>query len=342
MTPRCIGLPLTLVLLALTLFAPGLHAQGVVNVYTSRHYDTDAELHGLFTQKTGIRVNSIEGNADELLARMRNEGDLSPADVFVAVDAGRLQKAVDQGVFTPFESDVVEQNIPDFMRHDQGLYIGLSKRVRVLYLSDRVASDFVTTYADLADPRLKGKVLIRSSGNVYNQSLLASFIANYGQADTEAWARGVVDNMARVPQGGDTSQIRALAAGVGDVAVGNHYYFARMLVLGDASDKAAAQTVRLVFPDQQGRGAHTNISGIGLIKTAPNRDNAIRYIEFLTTPEAQAIYALKNFEYPAVEGLELPEVLKSFGEFKSDTLNAAELGRYNRDAVEAMDRAGWR
>ncbi|MEO0587066.1 MAG: extracellular solute-binding protein, partial [Planctomycetota bacterium] len=302
-----------MLLVALFMLSPTTLAQGEVNVYTSRHYDTDQELHALFTQKTGIKVNSIEGNADELLARLRSEGDLSPADVFVAVDAGRLQKAVDQGVFAPFESDVVTHNIPDFMRHDQGLYVGLSKRVRVIYLSDRVAPDLATTYADLADPKLRGKVLIRSSNNVYNQSMLAAFVAAYGPAETEAWAQGVVANMARTPQGGDTSQIRALAAGVGDVAVGNHYYFARMIELGDESDRQAAKTVRLVFPDQDGRGAHTNISGVGLIKSAPNRENAIRYIEFLTTPEAQEIYALKNFEYPAVSGLELPEVLGNLG-----------------------------
>lgn len=333
-----------LVVLALMLgcVADTVQAQGVVNVYSARHYDTDDEMYALFTERTGIDVNVIEGDTDALLARLRREGELSPGDVFIAVDAGRLHKAVEQDALQPAGSAVLTERIPAGLRHPDGLWFGLSKRVRVIFLSDRVPADLVTTYEGLADPQLNGRLLIRSSQNIYNQSLLASLIAHYGIDHVQGWAGSIVGNMARTPQGGDTDQIRALAAGEGDIAVANHYYFARMLAGSNDSDRTAAASVRLVFPNQDGRGAHVNVSGAAVLKHAPNRDNAVALIEFMTTPEAQRLYALANHEYPVIDGLELSEVLLGFGEFEQDALNAAELGRLNREAVRVMDRAGWR
>ena len=317
-------------------------AQNEVNVYSSRHYDTDDALYRQFESDTGIKVNLIEGDTDALLTRLEREADLSPADVFIAVDAGRLHQAVERGVLQPVESETLAQRIPENLRHPEGLWFGLSQRVRVFLLSPEVPADFVTTYEQLADPKIDGGLLVRSSSNIYNQSLVASLVAHHDEAWVEDWAEGVVENFARTPQGGDRDQINAVAAGEGEVAVANHYYYARMLAGEDEADREAASKLRLVFPNQDGRGAHVNISGAGVVEGAPNRENAIRFIEYLTTPEAQAVFALANYEYPVVEGVELPEVLKGFGEFKADTLNAAELGNNNREAVKVMDRAGWR
>lgn len=314
----------------------------VVNLYSSRHYDTDAVLYQQFEKDTGIQVNVIEGDTDALLTRISREGDLSPADVFIAVDAGRLHKAVELGVLQPVESEVLSERIPENLRHPEGLWFGLSQRVRVILLSPDVPADFVTTYEQLADPKIDGGLLLRSSSNIYNQSLVGSLLAHHGPEWTEQWAKKVVGNFARTPQGGDRDQIRAVAAGEGEVAVANHYYFARMLTGDNAGDRAAASKLRLVFPNQSDRGAHVNVSGAGVLKNAPNQQNAIRFIEYLTTADAQRQYALANHEYPVVEEVELTEVLKGFGEFKSDELNAAELGNNNRDAVRVMDRAAWR
>ncbi|MEM1213576.1 MAG: Fe(3+) ABC transporter substrate-binding protein [Planctomycetota bacterium] len=327
---------------ALLLPAPAAQAEQVVNIYSSRHYDSDDKLFAQFTEATGIQINLIEGKADELLARIKREGDLSPADLFITVDAGRLHLAVEAGVLQPIASPTLNDRIPENLRHPQGLWFGLSQRVRCIFLSNNVEPTYVTTYAELADPRLDRGLLIRSSSNIYNQSLLASLIANQGTSATQAWANGVVKNMARRPQGGDTDQLRALAAGEGEVAVANHYYYARMIAGNSAADKMAASKIRIVFPDQNGRGAHVNVSGAGVLKTAPNKANAVKFLEFMTTPEAQTLWALENHEYPVIEGLPLTPVLQSFGMFKPDTLNAATLGDNNAEGKRIMDRAGWR
>lgn len=334
---------LTLII-ALALFTVAMPhwAEGVLNIYSSRHYDSDDELYQKFTEATGIEVNLIEGDTDALLTRLTQEGDLSPADIFIAVDAGRLHKAVEADILQPVSSDVLEAAIPESLRHPDGLWFGLSKRARVILLSRDVSEDYVTTYAGLAESRLNGELLIRSSSNIYNQSLVASMIENLGAAATQDWADGVVANLARVPQGGDRDQIRAVAAGEGKVAVSNHYYYARMLAGDDEADRQAAAKLRLVFPNQGDGGTHVNVSGAGVIKTAPHKENALKFLEFMTTPEAQQLWALANFEYPVIEGLALPEVLQGFGAFEADTLNAAKLGENNREAVRIMDRAGWR
>lgn len=331
--PLALALPL--------LFAPvAAVAQGEVNLYTARHYDTDQAVYDAFTAKTGIEVNTIEDDADALLARIRLEGTLSPADLFLAVDAGRLQLAVDRGVLEAVKAPALEARIPANLRHPEGLWFGLSKRVRVILRAPGATA--VDTYAGLAAPSLRNELLVRSSSNIYNQSLVASILANEGEAAAQAWSNGVVANLARTPQGGDRDQVRAAAAGEGSVAVVNHYYFARMLVGDNAADRAAAEKLTLVFPDQSGRGAHVNVSGAGVVKGAPNRENALRFLEFLASDEGQKLYALANFEYPVVPGVALSEVLAGMGAFKEDSLNAAQLGEHNRAAVKLMDRAGWR
>lgn len=330
------------VLFCATLLSGAARAEEVVNVYTSRHYDIDDAVYKAFTDKTGIKVNLIEGDSDALLARLKREGALSPADVFLTVDAARLHRAVEQGIFAPITEKSLLDRVPADLRHPQGLWIGLTKRARVLIVSrDRVKEGEVTKYADLADPKLKGKVLVRSGNNAYNQSLVASLIATEGGDKAAAWVKGLVANLARKPQGGDRDQIRGVAAGEGDVAVSNHYYFVQML-RGDQADRDAAAKVRLVFPDQDGRGTHVNISGAGILKTSKNRANAVKLLEHLTSPEAQSTFAVANGEYPVVDGVELSPELKSFGTFKSNGVNGATLGENNRQAVRMMDEAGWR
>ena len=318
-------------------------AEEVVNVYSARHYDTDDQLIKRFTDETGIKVNIIEGKSDTLLARIKQEGDLSPADVFITVDAGRLRMAEDQGIFQPTRSKVLETRLPKSVRHPDGLWFGLTKRARVIVASkDRVPADLKLDYEDLADPSWKGRVLIRSSSNIYNQSLVASLIAANGESGAEEWCRGIVSNLARTPQGGDTDQIRAVAAGEGDVAVVNHYYLARLIGSQKQADRDVASKVRVIFPNQDGRGTHVNVCGGGVVKTAPNQENAVKFLEFLASDAAQRKFAEGNYEYPAVVDIPASSVLVDFGPYKTDSLNASTLGANNKKAVRTMDRAGWR
>jgi len=325
----------------------GLGAQGAqaeeVNLYSSRHYDTDVALYQAFTDETGIEVNLIEGDADQLIERIKAEGRNSPADVLITVDAGRLWRAEDAGLLQPVSSAVLEERIPAKLRHPAGQWFGLSQRLRgIVYARDRVDPGEITSYEELADPKWQGRVCIRSSTNVYNQSLVASMIEANGVEETEAWAEGLVDNLARPPQGGDTDQIQAVAAGECDVAVVNHYYFVRLIESESEDDRAVADKVDIVFPNQGGRGAHANVSGAGVVATAPNQGNAVRFLEYLTTPEAQAYFAQGNYEFPVVDGVKLVPVLEQWGEIRTDDVNAAKLGENNPEAVKLMDRVGWK
>jgi iron(III) transport system substrate-binding protein len=324
----------------------GLGSQGALaeelNVYSSRHYDTDVAMYERFTAETGIEVNLIEGDADQLIERIKAEGPNSPADVLISVDAGRLWRAEKAGILQPATSAVLEERIPASLRHPENKWFGLSKRLRgVVYAKERVDPTEITAYEDLADPEWQGRICIRSSTNVYNQSLVASMIEADGVEATEAWAQGLVDNLARPPQGGDTDQIKAVAAGECDVAVVNHYYLVRLIESAAAEDRAVADQVGILFPNQDGRGAHANVSGAGVVATAPNRENAVRFLEYLTTPEAQAYFAQGNYEFPVVEGVKLDPVLEQWGEIKTDDVNAAKYGENNPEAVKLMDRAGW-
>ncbi|MEX0720855.1 MAG: Fe(3+) ABC transporter substrate-binding protein [Balneolaceae bacterium] len=319
--------------------------QDEVNVYSARHYDTDQALYTEFTENTGIEVNLIEGGSDELIERVKSEGVNSPADIIITVDAGRLWRAEEADILQPFESEVLEERVPASFRHPAGLWIGLSKRVRGIVVNPEKVEDYENlTYEDLADSRFEDRVCVRSSNNIYNQSLVASMVESIGAEATEEWAIGLVQNFARNPQGGDRDQIRAVATGACDVAISNHYYLAVMITGDDGADIEAASKVEFIFPNQgEGeRGAHINISGAGILKNAPNMSNAIRFLEYLTTPEAQKHFISGNNEYPVNEEAELADVLIEFGEFKSDEVNVSALGRNNPEAIQIMDRAGWK
>ncbi|WP_414515104.1 Fe(3+) ABC transporter substrate-binding protein [Synechococcus sp. W60.3] len=326
-----------------SLLRPAHGANREVNLYTSRHYGTDEKLYELFQQKTGITVNWVEGKADEIIERIRSEGSNSPADIFMTVDAARLWRAQNEGWFQPIQSETLSKNIPESLRDPEGYWFGLTKRARVImYNKDKVDPKELSTYEDLANPKWRGKVLTRSSSNVYSQSLTASIILAHGIPETEKWARGLVANFARPPEGGDIDQIKAVAAGVGDVALANTYYLARLIKSDNPEDRAVAEKVGVFFPNQEDRGTHVNISGAGILKTAPNKEAAIQLLEFLSGPEAQAIFAQSNNEYPVLPGAEIDSVVASFGTFKGDTINAASIGRVTPDALMVMDRAGWK
>ncbi len=322
---------------------PSLAQTGVVNLYSSRHYDTDNQLYEGFTTKTGIKINLVEGKGDALIERIKSEGANSPADVFLTVDAGRLWRAQQANILKPISSSTLNNAIPANLRDPQGRWYGFSKRARVMmYSKSRVNPSQLSTYRDLADPKWKGKVLIRSSGNIYNQSLVASMIEELGAQPTEAWAKQFVANFARPPEGNDTAQIKAVAAGVGDVALANSYYLARLAKSSDAEDQKVAREVGMFFPNQRGRGTHINISGGGVVATAPNPNGATQFLEYLVTPEAQQIFAQGNNEYPVVKSVAAPDVLRQFGTFEEDNMSVSAYGRLNAEAIQVMDRAGWK
>lgn len=328
--------------LAFTLLVGVAHAQSELNIYTSRHYDSDALLYDMFEEATGIHVNAIQGGEDELIERLRSEGRNSPADLFFTADAGRLWRAEQAGLLQPIRSTTLEAAIPANLRHPEGLWFGLSRRARVIVYNRANVDTPPATYEELADEAWRGRVCVRSSSNIYNQSLVASMIEHLGTDGAEAWARGLVANFARQPEGNDTAQVRAVAVGQCDVAVVNHYYLARLLASTDPADAGVVDAVGVVFPNQDGRGAHVNISGAGVTRSAPHPENAVRFLEFLVTPEAQAVFVRENYEYPVVEGVPLPEVLDGFGTFVADPLDVATYGRNNPSAVMLMDRVGWR
>lgn len=333
---------LALLVVGLTACQDAADAPEVVNVYSHRHYEADQMLFDRFAEQTGIEVQVVTASADELITRLEREGDASPADVLITVDAGRLHRAEELGLLQPVQSPVLEETIPAHLREPDGHWFGLTQRARILaYARDRVSPDELSTYEDLTDPRWEGRVLVRSSENIYNISLLASLIAANGAEAAEGWAEGVVANFARPPQGGDTDQIMDAAAGVGDVAIVNTYYVGRLLNDEDPQNRALAEQIGVFFPNQGGRGTHVNVSGAGVTAHAPNPENAIQLIEFLVSEEAQRIFAEANFEYPVREGVAWAPVLQEWGEFEADTLNLEVLGELNNEAVMIFDRAGW-
>ena len=313
-----------------------------VNVYSARHYESDDVLFDLFTEETGIEVNKVESDAEELIERIRSEGENTPADVLITVDAGNLWRAEEAELLASTTSETLESAIPENLRHPEGEWFGLATRARVfVYNPETVDASELSTYEDLANENWQGRVCIRSSSNIYNQSLLASIIAADGAEAAETWAAGMVENFARPPQGGDTDQIEAVAAGECDVAVVNHYYLARLIASDDAADNEVAAAVDIFFPNQDGRGTHVNISGAGVVAGAPNPENALAFIEFLASPEAQQIFADQNNEYPVIEGLNASEQTQGFGEFMVDELNVSQYGENNAEAVRIFDRVGW-
>ncbi|MEM7100074.1 MAG: Fe(3+) ABC transporter substrate-binding protein [Pseudomonadota bacterium] len=326
----------------LLLVISGWVSADVVNVYSARHYDTDITLYDTFTDQTGIQVNLIEGGSDALIERIRNEGKYSPADVLITVDAGRLWRAQDKGVFQAVDSQILNERIPAHLREPNGHWFGLSKRARVIvYNRDKGLPLELETYEQLTDPGLKGQICMRSSSNIYNLSLLASMIDANGEPAAQQWATGVVANFSRSAQGNDTSNLAAVASGECGLTIANTYYMGRWLASDNPQTRKVMEQLAVVFPNQEGRGTHVNVSGAGVTAHAPNRANAIKFIEYLASDFAQSLFAEGNNEYPVVGETRGP-ITQLGSQFKEDQINAAILGKNQAQAVRMYDRAGWR
>ena len=312
--------------------------KGSVNLYTSRHYDTDEKLYDVFEEKTGIEVNVIKGDENELMERMDREGKDTSADLFITADAGRLYRAKDRGLLQSIESDVVNENIPSNLRDKDNNWVGLTVRGRVLvYSKDRVDPSELGSYMDLTKEKWDDSILVRSSANIYNQSLLASLIEVHGYDKAKKWASGVVENMARKPEGNDRAQATAVVSGQGDIAIMNTYYLGKMINSSNEEEVKVAKNVAIHFPEK----THINVSGVGLAKHSKNKENAIKFIEFLTSSEAQGTFANANYEYPANPDIEASDLLKSWGEFETQNIDLTVLGENNEKAVKIFNEVGW-
>ena len=316
----------------------------VLNLYSARHYNTDEALYTNFTKTTGIKINRIDGGEDTLLARIKAEGANSPADVFLTVDAGRLWLADQEGIFAPIQSPMLNERIPSAYRLTSGTWFGFSTRARVILVDKlKIKPGEISTYEDLADPKWKGQICTRSGSHVYMLSLLSSIIEHDGAAKAEAWAKGVNANLARQPKGGDTDQIKAVAAGECSIALANTYYIARMIKSDKADERAMMERLRVVWPNSAGRGVHMNVSGGGVLKHAPHKENAIKFLEYLSGDQAQAYFANGNNEWPVVLSARVKnEALDSLGKFNPDQVNIIALGKNQRQAQEIVNRVGYK
>lgn len=336
---------LTLAISAAAAFSSAAFAQeNLLNLYSSRHYQTDEALYANFSKATGIKLNRIEAGEDPLIERLKNEGASSPADVLVTVDAGRLWRAEQMGLFQSIDSKVLATRLPDHMRTPNNQWFGFSARARlIVYNKAAVKAADVQNYEDLADPKLKGKVCTRSGSHVYNLSLMSALIEHWGEAKAEQWAKGVVANFARAPKGGDTDQILAVAAGECGVAISNSYYYVRLLASEKPEDRKAIANIGIVWPNQKSFGTHMNVSGAGVVKYAKNREAAIKYLEYLAGDQAQGYFAEGNNEWPVVKSAPLNNrALASLGSFKMDTLNVSALGKNQPLAQKIFDRVGYK
>ncbi|MCA0249729.1 MAG: Fe(3+) ABC transporter substrate-binding protein [Proteobacteria bacterium] len=317
---------------------------GTLNLYSARHYNTDEALYGNFADLTGIKINRVDAEPDPLVQRLKAEGDKSPCDVLITTDAGRIERAREMGLLQSVNSAVLAKAVPAHLRDPDNSWFGFSKRARVIFYNKEkvTAADAPKTYEDLADAKWKGKILIRPSGHIYNQSLVGSILAADGLEKTEAWAKAVAGNLARPPRGGDTDQIKGVAAGQAEIAVANTYYYVNLLRSKKPEDREVAAKVGVVFPNQANRGTHVNISGGAVAKHAPNKEAAVKFLEYLVSPQAQRYFAEGNSEFPVVAGVELSPELKSLGTFKEDQLNARVFAQNNAEALKIMDRAGWK
>ncbi|MGG7073675.1 Fe(3+) ABC transporter substrate-binding protein [Campylobacter sp. 9BO] len=330
-------------LLALSAIATFALASGEVNIYSARHYDADTKLYKLFEEKTGIKVNATQARGGELIKKLETEGDSSQADIFITADAGNFHTAKTKGVLQSVKSETLDKIVPENYRDDEGYWYAISKRARIIAYDKR---DFdpskVKNYEDLANPELKGKLLIRSATAPYSKSLLAAIIEAKGKDEATKWAKGTLDNLAREPKGGDRDQAKAIFAGEGDVAVMNTYYIGLMLTSPKPEDVEAAKVLGVIFPNQDNRGTHVNISGIGMTKAAKNKENAVKFMEFMVSPEAQKILASINYEYPINKEVEPHEIVKNFGSFKEDTTPLYKSVKNTNDAVKIYDMVGWK
>lgn len=318
------------------------HADGEVNLYSSRHYDTDERLYSDFTEMTGIAINRIEGKADELIARMQAEGANSPADVLITVDTSRLERAKDAGVLQSIDSALLEERIPSNLQDSDNQWFGFSQRARIIFYDKADVTDPPLDYLSLADPKYNGMVCHRSSTNVYGQTLLAAIIENHGEEGAKSWAQGVVDNFARDPEGGDTDQLRGLVSGQCDISVSNTYYFARALRRDVSGVSEAIDQIGWIFPAQDAEGAHMNLSGAGVAANAPNRDNAIAFMEYLASDQAQQYFSAGNDEFPAVSGVALSESVAKLGEFKADDVDLSAVAKNIPTAQKIFNEVGWK
>jgi iron(III) transport system substrate-binding protein len=336
----------TILALALATVIGGAQAEDakIVNIYSSRHYQSDEALYADFTKSTGIRVNRIEAGEDALIERVRNEGAHSPADVLIITDAGRLWRAAQFGLFRTVHSATLDARIPPHFRDPGGQWYGFSLRARVIvYNKAKVKPEEIPTYESLADPKWKGRICVRSGTHVYNLSLLASLIEHLGRQKAEAWAKAVKANLARPPKGGDIDQMRGVAAGECDVALGNHYYYVRLARSAKEADRRVASALGVVFPNQAGRGTHFNVSGAGVLKNAPHPAAAMTFLEYLASDAAQRYFADGNNEWPAVASVKISNaVLTGFGQVKPDAINVAAFGHNQAEAQKIFDSVGWR
>ncbi len=316
-----------------------------VNLYSQRHYSVDMLQYENFTKLTGIKVNVIKANADELIERLKNEGENSPADLFVSVDAGKLQKGADLGLFQKINNSTIENNVSENLRDVNNYWIPITYRARILvYSNDRVNKEELSTYEDLANEKWKNRILVRSSSNAYNQALMSSLVANLGSDVASKWSEGIINNFARDPKGNDRDQVKAIAAGQGDVAIVNSYYIGLLLSSDKEEEKKAGNSVSVFFPNQgdDDRGSHINISGIGLAKNSPNKENAIKLMEYLTSEEAQNTYVNNSYEYAANPKVKPSKIVQDWGSFKIDKLDLNMLGKYRNEAIQIFDKTGWK
>ncbi len=328
-----------------TLFSCKINDSNEINIYSQRHYEVDRIQYENFEKITGIKVNVIKAGADELLERLKNEGENTPADLFVTVDAGKLQKGVEMGVFQKINNNVINSNVSDDLKDQNGYWIPITYRARLLvYSNDRVSESDLSTYEDLTNEKWKNKLLVRSSTNAYNQALMSSLYANLGKNEVVDWSKGVVANFARDPKGNDRDQVKAIAAGQGDIAIVNSYYIGLLLSSKKQSEVDAGNAVSVFFPNQGNneRGTHINISGFAMTKNASNKKNAMKLLEYLTGVEAQNTYVNNSYEYPANPNVLPSEIVQSWGDFKRDTLDLNTLGIYRNEAIRVFDQTGWK
>ncbi|MDX5401437.1 MAG: extracellular solute-binding protein [Rhodobacterales bacterium] len=323
--------------------ATAAYAEGELNLYSSRHYDTDERLYSDFTEATGIKINRIEGNADELIARMEAEGANSPVDVFLTVDTVRIARAKELGLLQPVESEILEARIPGYLQDDDNQWFAFSQRARILFYDKTDVTNPPLTYQDLAKPEYACKVCIRSSSNVYTQNITAALVAHLGEEAVGDWAKAVFANFAREPQGGDTDQLRGIASGECDIAMSNTYYYARALRKGDSAMTAEdLANIGWVFPNQNDIGAHMNISGGGVAKNAPNRENAIKFLEYLASDQAQDYFSSGNDEYPAVPGVGLAPSVAALGIFRPDVIDLSDIADNIAAAQRILNESNWK
>jgi len=316
-----------------------------VNLYSQRHYAVDELQYKNFTKLTGVKVNVVKANADELIERLKNEGESSPADLFVTVDASKLQKAAEFKLLQKVNNKIINNNVSHNLKDKNNFWVPITYRARiVVYSNDRVLKSELSTYEDLANAKWKNRILVRSSSNAYNQALMSSLVANLGSDMASNWSEGIVKNFARDPKGNDRDQVKAIAAGQGDLAIVNSYYIGLLLSSKNEEEINAGKSVSVFFPNQgkNERGSHINVSGIGLTKNSPNKENAIRLMEYLTSIDAQNTYVNNSYEYPANPLVKPSKIVQDWGTFKIDTLDLNMLGKFRQEAIRIFDKTGWK